>query len=202
MIVIGLTGGIASGKSTVARLFTEHGAHVIDADLLGHRAYEPGASAFDAVVAAFGEDVVAEDGTIDRGALGQKVFGKPEELERLTGIVWPAIRMMAADEIDAVRAKRANSVVVLEAAVLFEAGWDDLVDEIWVTVVERATAVQRAVARSGLTPEQVEARIDSQLSNEERKRRAQVVIENEGDEAALALRVGALWTQLEARGSG
>ncbi len=201
MIVVGLTGGIASGKSTVATLLGERGAHVIDADVLGHRAYEPGAAAFRAVVEAFGPDIVAEDGTIDRGVLGQKVFGKPEELERLTGIVWPAIRAMALAEIEAIRAAGSPSVVVLEAAVLLEAGWQDLADEVWVTVVDRATAVARAVARSGLAPEQVEARIDAQLSNAERKAQAQVVIENVGDEASLAAQVAALWSELAARAS-
>jgi dephospho-CoA kinase len=201
VIVVGLTGGIASGKSTVARLLAERGAHVIDADLLGHRAYEPGADAFRSVVDAFGEDIVASDGTIDRGALGQKVFGKPEELDRLTGIVWPAIRAMAAQEIEAVRSSDAAKVVVLEAAVLFEAGWQDLVDEVWVTAVDRATAVARAVARSGLAPEQVEARIDAQLTNDERKGQAQVVIENEGDEGMLVERVAALWSGLTSRAS-
>ena len=199
MIVVGLTGGIASGKSSVARLLGERGAHVIDADVLGHRAYEPGAAAYAGVVEAFGQDVVGDDGTIDRAALGQKVFGKPDELERLTGIVWPAIRSLAADEIAAVRAAGTADVVVLEAAVLFEAGWQDMVDEVWVTSVDRATAIERAVARSGLAPEQVEARIDAQLSNDERKAGAQVVIDNSGDEAALTARVQALWADLAAR---
>ena len=199
MIVVGLTGGIASGKSTVARLLAERGAHVIDADVLGHRAYEPGAAAHAGVVDAFGPGIVADDGTIDRGALGQKVFGKPEELERLTAIVWPAIRAMATDEIASVRAAGEVDVVVLEAAVLFEAGWQDLVDEVWVTAVERDAAIERAVARSGLAPEQVEARIDAQLTNEERKAGARVVIDNTGDEAELTARIEALWTELVAR---
>ncbi len=199
MITVGLTGGIASGKSTVARRLGEHGAHVIDADALGHRAYEPGAAAHQAVIDAFGPDVVAPDGTIDRGTLGQRVFGKPEELDRLTGIVWPAIRELASAEIEAVCGSGSHAVVVLEAAVLLEAGWQDLVDEVWVTVVERASAVERAVARSGLAPDQVEARIDSQLSNDERKAQAQVVIDNSGDEQALVARVDALWLELQAR---
>lgn len=199
MIVVGLTGGIASGKSTVARLLAERGAHVIDADLLGHRAYEPGAAGYQGVVKAFGPDVVAEDGKIDRAVLGQKVFGKPEELDRLTGIVWPAIRAMAMDEIARVRAAGDVRIVVLEAAVLFEAGWQDMVDEVWVTTVERGTAVERAVARSGLAPEQVEARIDAQLTNDERKAGARVVVDNSGTEADLVAQVEVLWSDLAAR---
>ena len=113
MTVIGLTGGIASGKSTAAKLAGERGAHVIDADKLGHAAYNPGTDAFKAVVKEFGDDIVAADGTIDRKALGAKVFGVDGGLDRLTGIVWPEIRRMAEDEIAAVKTKDPAKVVVL-----------------------------------------------------------------------------------------
>ena len=124
--VIALTGGLASGKSTAARFLREQGAHVIDADVLGHRTYDPGSPAHAQVAAAFGRDVLAADGTIDRKALGGKVFGNPQELRRLTDIVWPAIRALAEDEIAKVRAAGTAPAIVLEAAVLFEAGWQDL----------------------------------------------------------------------------
>ncbi|MBM4382235.1 MAG: dephospho-CoA kinase [Deltaproteobacteria bacterium] len=196
MLVLGLTGGIASGKSTVAKHLAQRGARVIDADKLGHRAYEPGTQAHREVIAAFGPEVRAADGTIDRAALGARVFGKPAELKRLTDIVWPEIRRLAEKEIAAIRASDARAVVVLEAAVLFEAGWEPLVDEIWVAVVERAVAVARAVARGGLSAAQVEARIDSQLGNGERKKRAHVVLDNSGDEAALVLQLDAQWPRV------
>jgi phosphopantetheine adenylyltransferase/dephospho-CoA kinase len=198
VITIGLTGGIASGKSTVARELARRGARVIDADKLGHRAYEPGTQAHREVIAAFGPEVRAADGTIDRPALGAKVFGKPDRLKRLTDIVWPEIRRLAQAEIAALRAAEPHAVVVLEAAVLFEAGWEPLVDEIWVAVVERATAVARAVARGGLSAAQVEARIDAQLSNAERKQRARVVLDNSGDEAALVRQLDAQWPRVRA----
>jgi len=196
VLVIGLTGGIASGKSTVARHFAARGARVIDADKLGHRAYEPGTQAHREVIAAFGPEVRAANGTIDRAALGARVFGRPAELKRLTDIVWPEIRRLAEKEIAAIRASDPRAVVVLEAAVLFEAGWEPLVDEIWVAVVERAVAVQRAVARGGLTAQQVEARIDAQLTNGERKKRAHVVLDNSGDEAALVRQLDAHWPRV------
>jgi dephospho-CoA kinase len=196
VLVVGLTGGIASGKSTLARLLAQRGARVIDADKLGHRAYEPGTQAHREVIAAFGAGVRAVDGTIDRAALGALVFGKPAELKRLTDIVWPEIRRLAEREIAAIRASDARAVVVLEAAVLFEAGWEPLADEIWVAVVERGVAVQRAVARGGLTAQQVEARIDAQLTNEERKKRAHVVLDNSGDEAALVRQLDAQWPRV------
>ena len=107
-MVIGLTGGIASGKSTAARKLGEYGAHVIDADKLGHRAYLKDTSAFHQVVATFGEDVVGDDGEIDRGALGAKVFGEGNRLDELTAIVWPAIRQMAEDEINQVKTRHVS----------------------------------------------------------------------------------------------
>ena len=196
MITIGLTGGIASGKSTVARELARRGARVIDADKLGHRAYEPGSQAHREVIAAFGSEVRAADGTIERAALGARVFGKPEQLKRLTDIVWPEIRRLAQAAIAGLRAAEPQAVVVLEAAVLFEAGWEPLVDEIWVAVVERATAVSRAVARGGLSAAQVEARIDAQLTNAQRKERAHVVFDNSGDEAALMRQIDVQWPRI------
>ena len=199
MFVIGLTGGIASGKSTVARLLGERGAVVLDADLLGHRAYEPGAGAYRGVVEAVGGDVVAEVGTIDRKTLGAKVFGKPEQLDRLTGIVWPEIRALARREIDAADPA---SIVVLEAAVLLEAGWQDLADEVWVVVVDPEVAVDRAVARGGLDAAAVRARIDAQLSNDERKAHADLVIDNSSDADALEAAVDRAWAGVQKRASG
>ena len=198
MITVGLTGGIASGKSTVARELASRGARVIDADKLGHRAYEPGSEAHRQVIAAFGPEVRSPEGLIDRPALGAKVFGKPDQLKRLTDIVWPEIRRLAAAEIAAIRATELSAVVVLEAAVLFEAGWEPLVDEIWVVMVDRDTAVARAVMRGGLSGAQVEARIDAQLTNAERKKRAHVVLDNSGDEAALVRQLDAQWARVVA----
>ncbi len=198
MITVGLTGGIASGKSTVARELASRGARVIDADKLGHRAYEPGSVAHAQVIAAFGPEVRAAEGLIDRPTLSARVFGKPELLKRLTDIVWPEIRRLAQAEIAAIRAAQPTAVVVLEAAVLFEAGWEPLVDEIWVVVVDRDTAVARAIMRGGLSAAQVEARIDAQLTNAERKKRAQVVLDNSGDEAALLSQLDAQWPRLAA----
>lgn len=193
MITVGLTGGIASGKSTVARELARRGARVIDADKLGHRAYEPGSEAQRRVIAAFGPEVRAADGTINRPALGARVFGQPAQLKRLTDIVWPEIRRLAEAEIAAIAAAEPNAVIVLEAAVLFEAGWESLVEECWVVMLERGTAVARAIARGGLTAEQALARIDAQLSDAERRARADVVIDNSGDEAALVRQLDAHW---------
>jgi dephospho-CoA kinase len=198
VLVIGLTGGIASGKSTVTRFFREKNVPVLDADLLGHRTYEPGTDTFAAVVATFGDELVAADGSIDRRVLGAKVFGKPDELKRLTDIVWPGIRKLASEALSELETA-GNHVAVLEAAVLFEAGWEDLVDEVWVVVVEPDLAVERLAARNGLDPEAARARIASQLSNAERTSRSQIVIENNGTLEALDGAIAAAWEQLQQR---
>ena len=197
MIVIGLTGGIASGKSTAARHLGERGATVIDADKLGHRAYDPDTPGFDKVVAEFGLDVV-DDGKIDRKALGGKVFGDPAALKRLTDIVWPEILELAKKDIGRA-GRRGASVVVLEAAVLLEAGWEDQVDEVWVVTVEPAVAVERASARDGVDAAAVQARIDAQLSNAERIAKAGTVIDNSGTEAELLTALDRQWERLQTR---
>ncbi len=178
--IICLTGGMASGKSTAARFLKAHGAHVIDADVLGHRAYEPGRPAYAPVVAAFGGDVLAADGTIDRKTLGAKVFGKPAALKQLTDIVWPAIQQLALDEIAQVRAAGTPPIIVLEAAVLFEADWQHVGDEVWVCIVDRPVAIARAMQRDRMPQATAESRLDAQLSNAERIARADVVIDNNG----------------------
>ena len=195
MLVIGLTGGIASGKSTVARLLAERGAVVVDADKLGHRAYRRDRPAFARVVAAFGPDVVGADGEIDRRALGAKVFGDANAMRRLTDIVWPAILALAKDEIATAR-RAGAAVAVLEAAVLLEAGWQSEVDEVWAVAVPSQVAVRRATARDGVDAEAVRARIAAQLSNEERAAKADVVIENSGSPKALAERLCRQWRRL------
>lgn len=198
MHVIGLTGGIASGKSTVTQFFRDQHIPIIDADLLGHQTYEPGTDTFGAVVATFGDDLVAADGTIDRRVLGGKVFGKPDELKRLTDIVWPGIRKLASEKLSELEAA-GNRVAALEAAVLFEAGWEDLVDEVWVVVVEPDTAVQRLATRNNMDEEAARARIASQLSNAERTTRADIVVENNGTLADLEAAVRHEWEALQTR---
>jgi dephospho-CoA kinase len=196
-VVIGLTGGIASGKSVVSGMLAEKGALVIDADKVGHEAYARGSGCYDAVVEAFGRDVVGPDGEIDRKALGGKVFGNPTARLRLEGIVWPWMLGVMRERLAKIRAE-GTPVVVLEAAVLIEADWIPVVDQVWVVIVPPELARQRVVQRNGLTHEQADARIAAQLTNGERVKHAQVVIENTGTLDELRAKVDAEWERLMA----
>jgi len=195
-----LTGGLASGKSTAAHFLEEKGAYVINADELGHRVYDPGTQAYRSVIDTFGEEIVLDDNHIDRRKLGGMVFGNPAELKKLTDIVWPEIRRLAELEITGYEALDPDGVVVLEAAVLFEAGWEDIGTQCWVVTTDREIAIERAMARDGADREAIERRLDSQLPNEERARRADVVIDNNGDEAAMIEQLETAWSNLQAVG--
>jgi dephospho-CoA kinase len=200
MIVIGLTGGIASGKSTISSALAERGATVFDADKVGHEVYRPNTEGWRRVVEAFGDRIVGEDGEIDRKALGAIVFGDPAQRERLQAIVWPVMKDMMAASLESLR-PTGTAVAVLEAAVLIEANWLDLVDKVWVVTVPPEVAEARLIARNGLTSEQARARIDAQLTNAERERYATVVIDNSGPLESVLAQVGALWGDLVGAGS-
>ena len=197
-IVVGLTGGIASGKSAVSAMLAARGALIIDADKVGHEAYAPGSDCYREVVEAFGADIVGADGQIDRKALGAKVFGAPDQRKRLEHIVWPWMRSTMERRLAALRDEGVPAVV-LEAAVLLEAGWTPLVDEVWVVLASPEIARQRVVQRNGLTPEQADQRIAAQLTNAERATKADLVIENNGTLDELRERVDAAWGTLTAR---
>jgi dephospho-CoA kinase len=198
MFVIGLTGGIGSGKSTVSDMLRAKGAAAVYADQIGHEVYRPGTPVWDQVVAAFGRQVVGDDGQIDRRKLGQIVFSDAEARQRLDAITHPPMEQMMSERLEELR-RQGTRVAVLEAAILIEAGWDHLADEIWVTVVSPEVAAQRSMERSGLSRERAEARIAAQLSNEERLKHAHVVIDTNCSLAEVAQRVDKLWDDLIGR---
>ena len=196
MKVIGLTGGIGSGKSVVSQFLAELGAVIIDADEVGHKALKRNTEIWREVVAAFGKQVLTPGGDIDRKKLGEIVFGNSESLLRLNQIMHPRMFDMVKAQIDGYRRQRA-SVVVLEAPLLVEAGWTSLVDEVWVTVASEVTVLRRLGERSRLSQAESLARIRSQLSLEERVRRADVVINTDCSLDELRARVGELWEGLQ-----
>lgn len=179
MRVIGLTGGIAAGKSTVSEALRDAGAVVIDADKVGHAAYQPGTETFAALVEAFGQGIVAADGQIDRRALGGIVFADPAQRQRLQDVVWPRMKTMMRGQLDELRGQ-GTEIAVIEAAVLVEADWLDLVDEVWAVQVPEVVAQERLMTRNGFSAEESQSRIRAQLTNEERARHARVVIDNSG----------------------
>ena len=195
MLTIGLTGGIGSGKSTVAQILGEFGAPILDADKVAHTTYAPGAPAYDAVVAAFGAQVVGGDGTIDRKKLGSIVFGNPQRLNQLTSIVWPATRESIRRNVAELRASGAKLPIVVEAAILIEANWQPLFDEIWLVRAPREQVVARIESQRGLKPSETEARIRAQLSDEERAKHATLIIENNGSIEELHTLLKEIWSE-------
>lgn len=206
MFVIGITGGIGTGKSEVTRLLRRWGAQVLDADKVGHEVYRPGTEGWRRVVEAFGPQVLDAEGRIDRRRLGSLVFRDPSALARLNAIVHPLMYRRMEECLRQMREEGVR-VAVLEAAILLEAGWRPLVDEVWVVTAPEEAAVERAVRRTGLDPDSIRARIRAQMPQEERVRRADVVIDNSGDLERLQAQVRALWEErvrprLERHGEG
>ena len=191
MLRIGLTGGIGSGKSTVAALLTQHGALVVDADRIAREVVEPGTPGLAAVVAEFGEGVLTPEGALDRPALAALVFGDPAARARLDAVVHPLVRSRAAE---LVAAAPADAVVVQDVPLLVETGQASSFDLVLVVEAEVGTRVAR-LAERGLTAEDARARIASQATDEQRRAVADVVLRNDGDREALAVQVDRFWTE-------
>ena len=195
MMVIGLIGGIGTGKSTVSSMLRELGGVVINADEVGHQAYLPHQGVWDQVVAAFGREILEADETVNRRKLGGIVFGDPTQLERLNKIVHPWMFEQLRQRIEELR-RQGASVVVLEAAILLEAHWEPLVDQIWTTTAPEAEVLRRLLARDSLSEEQIRARIAAQMPQEERTARSHVVLDTNCTVPEVRLKVDRLWAQL------
>jgi dephospho-CoA kinase len=197
MRVIGLTGGIGSGKSTVAGFLAELGAVVLDLDKTGHEVLRQ-KGIREKLVREFGGDILNTEGEIYRSRLGEKVFNNGEALARLNAIVHPAIDALVRKQV--AECERQNvEVMVLEAAAMLEAGRDWQVDEIWVTVAPEAAVLQRLSGRPGYSEADVKARIRSQMTNEKRLKQADVVIYNDGTLDELEEKVKIEWRKLRKR---
>lgn len=177
MRIIGLTGGIASGKTTVARMLTELGAVIVDADQISRDAVKPGAPALDSIIKEFGADMVRPDGTLDRTRLAQVVFGDPAARKRLESILHPAIARLAEQKLNELR-EAGTALVFYVAPLLIEAGALSRVDEVWVVHVDRATQLRRLMDRDGISEQEALQRIAAQMPMEEKRAYGKVVIEN------------------------
>ena len=196
MVIIGLTGGIASGKSTAARILSGLGAVVIDADKVGHEVLRTNADVRRKLIANFGSCILGNDGEIDRGKLGNIVFEDLNALEQLDRIMHPVIRQMVEQKIEAMHG-RAVKAVVVEATLLVEAGWADLVDEVWAVIASESTVIERLRTQRGLTEQEARVRIDSQTPIADRARYADVVIKNDSDIDALRGKIEELWVGID-----
>ena len=193
MLTIGLTGGIGSGKSTVSRILADLGAVILDADKIAQSTYAPGGPAYEAVVAAFGKTIVAADGTIDRARLGPIVFADPAALAKLTSIVWPATLAKMREMIAEMRRKGERNPIIVEAAILIEANWQPLFDEIWLVIASQPQAIERVESQRGMKPAQIEARIKAQLPDSERRKHASMIVDNSGTIAQLEQQMARVW---------
>jgi dephospho-CoA kinase len=192
---VGLTGGVASGKSAVSAMLRELGALVIDADALAREVVAPGTPGLEAVVAAFGPEVLAYDGSLDRARLGAVVFGDPVSRAALEGIIHPLVRARAA-ELEA--AAPADVLVVHDIPLLVETGQADAFDAVVVVDVPEAVQVERAVRSRGWSEEEARARIEAQASRAERLAAATHVLDNSGTFEDLRRRVAEVFAELVA----
>lgn len=195
--VIGLTGGIGSGKSAVARLLAERGAAVVDADTTAHQVYRAGTEGWQEIVAAFGRDVLDDAGNVSRRKLGALVFHDAEARGRLNAIVHPQVRLLLNEQIEGLR-RRGVAVVVVEVPLLIEAirstpAWRRMFDDIWVVTAPESQVIERVLARGRMSEATIREVIAAQLTPEQRLPYADVVIDNSGSKEHLRDQVAQLW---------
>lgn len=198
---IGLTGGIASGKTVVAQMLRDLGAVMLDADAAAREVTAPGGPAFPDIVRAFGEAIVGPDGTLDRGALAARIFGDARARQRLNAITHPHIRRRMLEELARVEAAPGGEIIILDIPLLLDTtdGREYDLDGVVVVFADAETRVRRLAARDGLTPDDALRRIASQVPLEEKAARADWVIDNQGPLEETRRQVNELWTTLEAR---
>ncbi|MDQ4107577.1 MAG: dephospho-CoA kinase [Actinomycetota bacterium] len=200
MLLVGLTGGIGSGKSTVARLLEQRGAAVIDADQLAREAIAKGTPGFERVVDAFGPDVVTSDGDLDRSALAARIFADPAQKSALEAIVHPEVARRFGELVDAYRAS--ERIVVYVTPLLVELGLAPAFDVVVVVTASPHLRVSRVASERGLSPDDVRGRMAAQATDEQRVEVADVLIDNDGSLAELEHQAGRLWDDLWARADG
>ncbi|HEY3367750.1 MAG TPA: dephospho-CoA kinase [Symbiobacteriaceae bacterium] len=199
MLVIGLTGGIASGKSTVSRYLRNLGAPVVDADAIVHELQAPGSPLLAEIAAEFGAELIRPDGSLDRVRLGQIIFADSARRQRLEAIVHPRVRERMWAEVARYR-QEGRPAVVLDIPLLFEGGLHKDMDQVWLVWVDRATELARLMARDGLTPAEAERRLAAQMDLDAKRAFAGLVFDNRGTSAQLAAQVESAWRQVTGAG--
>lgn len=199
MRVIGLTGGIASGKSTVSRILRDLGAPVIDADAIVHELQGPGTPVTAAIAREFGPALLRPDGTLDRAALGQVIFADPERRRRLEAIVHPAVRQRMDEELERCR-REGRPAAVLDVPLLIEGELYRTVDEVWLVYVDRETERSRLMNRNGYTAEEADRRIAAQMDLDAKRSYAHVILDNRGGLSELESQVRVAWERAVAAG--
>ncbi len=189
-MALGLTGGLATGKSTAAEILASLGAEIIDADRIAHQVLEPEGEAYSDVVAYFGRTILIEDGKVDRKKLGRIVFSSPDKRQQLEKLTHPHILAEIERRLEEARE---SSRIVLEAPLLFETGLEKLVEETWVISARLEIQIARLKRRDGLDREEALRRINAQLSLKEKRKRADLVIENNSTKAELKEKVAKAW---------
>jgi dephospho-CoA kinase len=197
MLLVGLTGGLGAGKSTVAGMLAERGATVIDADELARRALEPGTRAYQEVCDLFGDDVVTPSGALDRSAIAERVFRDEGKRRALESITHPEVFRLLAEEIETLRGT--NAVVVFDAPLLVETGFHRSTDVVVVVTAREDLQVARAARGRGMTEEEAVARLRAQADPADREAAADIVISNDGDLDQLEARVDQVWEELRRR---
>ncbi len=195
--IIGLTGGIASGKSTVSKILANLGALIIDADELGRRVVSKGSLALEEIKNYFGEEYLEEDGQLNRKKLGTLVFNNPKALEKLNEITHSKIIEEMKKEIIWHKKNAPNTVIIVDAALLIEMNLMKLVDEVWLVAIPYQLQLNRLMDREGLTKQEAENRITCQMSLEDKKKYAHKIIDNSTDIIELEERVKKLWREIE-----
>ncbi len=195
MLIIGLTGGIGTGKSEVSHILRDLGAVVIESDKVAHQSYEPGTKAHGLIVNQFGEDVLDRSGFIDRKTLGKIVFSDPARRLDLEKIVWPAARELTLALLKK-ETERGTGVVVVEVPKLFESGWDKVADVVWTVEAPPIVVSQRVERRSGMSESDTKARVAAQLTMQDRVDRADIAIENDATLEDLRNQISKLWESI------
>lgn len=196
MLIVGLTGGIASGKSTISKYLASRGAKIIDADKIAREVVEPGEGAWEKIKYHFGTDVLKEDQTLDRAKLGKIIFEQPEKRQLLNEIIHPAVIAKTQRLINIYKKDKTVPLIVVDAPLLIEAKMTSLVDELWVINVSSKKQIERVMERDNLTWEGAEKRIASQMPTEEKLKFAHRVIDTNISEEETLQEVSKLWEEI------